>query len=284
MAYGKSVNLFLVNGKADSLIVATLSNWNATALKIPRIEVSNCGRSELQQPGVYFLICTDQNTGEKSVYIGESDNVRVRLLQHMQDYNSEKEKYYWNSAICFTGPMLNKTLVRYLEKRAFEIAKDVKRYEILTVQTFSNTVISEYDKAAMEEFLDNMKIVLGTLGCEALEPLDIQAGDDKNDIDRRFYVSVGNVMAEGKITAEGFVVLKGAKLNEKTSIKSLGKRMAGKRNEILSSKKVDNLTTTENIPFSSPSAAADFLMGYSVSGPATWKDKNGVPLKDRKDL
>lgn len=60
--------------------------------------------------------------------------------------------------------------------------------------------------------------------------------------------------------------------------------MAEKRNEILSSKKVENLTTTENIPFSSPSAAADFLMGYSVSGSATWKDKNGIPLKDRKDL
>lgn len=284
MAYGKSVNLFLVNGKADSLIVATLSNWNATALKIPRIEVSNCDRSELQQPGVYFLICTDQNTGEKSVYIGESDNVRVRLLQHMQDYSSEKEKYYWNSAICFTGPMLNKTLVRYLEKRAFEIAKAAKRYGILTIQTFSNTIISEYDKAAMEEFLDNMKIVLGALGCEALEPLDIQTVDAKTGSDRHFYVSVGNVTAEGEITADGFVVFKGAKLNEKTSIKSLGKHTAEKRNAILSSEKIDNFTTTEDMLFTSPSAAADFLMGYSVSGPATWKDKNGIPLKDRKDL
>lgn len=125
MAYGKSVNLFLVNGKADSLVVAMLSNWNATALRIPRIEVSDCNRSEFQQPGVYFLICTDQNTGEKSVYIGESDNVRARLMQPIQDYNSEKEKYYWNSAVCFTGPTLNKTLVRYLEKRAVEIAKEV---------------------------------------------------------------------------------------------------------------------------------------------------------------
>ena len=284
MAYGKSVNLFLVNGKADSLVVATLSNWNAAALRIPRIEVSGCGRPELQQPGVYFLICTDQNTGEKSVYIGESDNVRMRLLQHMNDYSSEKEKYYWSSAICFTGPMLNKTLVRYLEKRAVEIAKDVKRYSVLTIQTFANTVISEYDKAAMEEFLDNMKIILGTLGCEALEPLDIQPDGTPSDTDRHFYISVGNVAAEGEITADGFVVYKGATLNEKTSIKSLGKHAAEKRNAIIASDKVKDLATTENMLFTSPSAAAHFLMGYSVSGPATWKDKNGVPLKDRKDL
>lgn len=284
MVYGKSVNLFLVNGKADSLIVAMLSNWNATALRIPRIEVSGCNRAELQQPGVYFLICTDQNTGEKSVYIGESDSVRMRLLQHMNDYNSEKEKFYWNTAICFTGPTLNKTLVRYLEKRAFEIAKDAKRYSVLTMQTYANTVISEYDKAAMEEFLDNMKIILGTLGCEALEPLDIQSENTSTDNDRRFYISVGNVKAEGEVTADGFVVYKGATMNEKTSVKSLGKHAAEKRNAIIASDKVEALTTKENMLFTSPSAAAHFLMGYSVSGPATWKDKNGIPLKDRKDL
>ena len=59
MAYGKSVTLFLVNAKADSLVIATLMNWNATALRIPRIEVSDCKRDELLQPGVYFLICID---------------------------------------------------------------------------------------------------------------------------------------------------------------------------------------------------------------------------------
>ena len=39
MAYGKSVNLFLVNGKADSLVIAELKNWDAKAIRIPRIEV-----------------------------------------------------------------------------------------------------------------------------------------------------------------------------------------------------------------------------------------------------
>ena len=33
MAYGKSIELFLVNGTADSLIIAELSNWNGKALK-----------------------------------------------------------------------------------------------------------------------------------------------------------------------------------------------------------------------------------------------------------
>ncbi len=106
----------------------------------------------------------------------------------------------------------------------------------------------------------------------------------KEDINRRFRINVGNVNAEGEATADGFIVFKGATLNEKTSKRSLNKRAAERRESLIASDKVENLTTTEDILFSSPSAAADFLMGYSISGPATWKDKNGVSLKDREDI
>ena len=41
MTYGKSIELFLVNGTADSLIITESSNWNGKAIKIPRIEVSS---------------------------------------------------------------------------------------------------------------------------------------------------------------------------------------------------------------------------------------------------
>ena len=39
MSYGKSIELFLVNGSADSLITAELSNWNGKAIKIPTISI-----------------------------------------------------------------------------------------------------------------------------------------------------------------------------------------------------------------------------------------------------
>ncbi len=52
MAYGKAIELFLVNGLADSLIIAELSNWNGKAVKIPRIEVANCSRDDLKTPGI----------------------------------------------------------------------------------------------------------------------------------------------------------------------------------------------------------------------------------------
>ena len=90
MAYGKTIELFLVNGTADSLIIAELSNWNGKAIKIPRIEVSTCYREDITQAGVYFLFCKEDD-GSDSVYIGEAENIKERLVQHLRDYHLKKK-------------------------------------------------------------------------------------------------------------------------------------------------------------------------------------------------
>ncbi len=43
MAYGKSIELFLVNGTADSLITAELSNWNGKASDTVVGSTMKCG-------------------------------------------------------------------------------------------------------------------------------------------------------------------------------------------------------------------------------------------------
>ena len=135
MAYGKAIELFLVNGTADSLVTAELSNWNGKAIKIPRTEVEKCDRDDINGVGVYFLICQEDD-GTESVYIGEAENVLGRLIQHLRDYKADKEKYYWNTAVAFIGRDLNKALIRYLENRFVEIAKECGRYTILTKNTY----------------------------------------------------------------------------------------------------------------------------------------------------
>lgn len=279
MAYGKSIELFLVNGTADSLITAELSNWNGKAIKIPRIEVASCNRDDITQVGVYFLFCKEDD-GSDSVYIGEAENVKERLVQHLRDYQSEKEKYYWSTAVIFVGRDLNKALIRYLENRLVEIARSSKRYIVLTKNTYRNTVMKESQIAVMEEFVDNIKVLINALGYKVLEPF-VQANSPatKTD-DETFSLSTGSASASGKVTTEGFVVFTGARINEKTSTKSLSTGMQKMRQKILESGKVENLVTTEDILFSSSSAAADFILGYSVSGPQTWKAKDGRTLKD----
>ena len=279
--HGRSIELFLANGTADSIVTAELSNWNGKAIKIPRIEVNDCKREDIQEPGIYFLFCKDEDNDEDSVYIGEAENVKERLVQHLRDAAAEKEKYYWNTAVIFIGRDLNKALIRYLENRLVELAKSSNRFKVLTKNTYKNTVLKESQIAAMEEFLDNIKVLVNALGYKVLEPLrQVNSSGAKSDEDL-LYLKTGAVEAVGAVTSEGFVVLAGATINEKTSEKSLSKGMAKLRKKHFDSGHIDaNLKTTVDILFSSSSAAADFVTGYSVSGPATWKDKTGKTLKE----
>ena len=278
MTYGKVIELFLVNGTADSLITAELSNWNGMAVKIPRVELSSCNNDDITKPGVYFLFCKEDD-GSDSVYIGEAENVQERLKQHVRDYQSDKETYYWNTAVIFVGRDLNKAMIRYLENQFVQIARESKRYLVLTKNTYQNTVLKDSQKAVMEEFIDNVKTLINALGYKVLEPL-VQADLSSRKIDDEvLYITSGSVNARGMVTSEGFVVLSGTTVNE-TTAQSLSPGMLKLRKDLLDSTKVENLTTIEDILFSSSSAAADFVLGYSASGPRSWKAKNGRTLKE----
>lgn len=285
MAYGKSIELFLVNGSADSLITAELSNWNGKAIKIPRIEVASCNRDDITQAGVYFLFCKEDD-GSDSVYIGEAENVKERLVQHLRDYQSEKEKYYWTTAAIFIGRDLNKALIRYLENRFVEIARACKRYSVLTKNTYKNTVMKESQIAVMEEFVDNVKTLISALGYKVLEPLNkpvvvSNEGSDNAETEdlslhlERTIKGVGKVEADGVRTSEGFVVLQGSHIavEDDDTIPAVLKEQRRKVSV------VDGVLQ-EDVLFSSPSYAAMFVIGKSANGLTSWKDENGRSLKD----
>lgn len=278
MAYGKTIELFLPNGTADSLVTAELSNWNGKAIKIPRIEVTECKRNDIKGPGVYFLFCKEDDDSD-SVYIGESETVYDRLIQHIYDYSTEKEKYYWTTAVVFVGRDLNKAHIRYLEDRLVQIARESKRYKVLTKVTYGKTVLKESQVAAMEEFVDHIRILINTLGYKVLEPTAIVSSSG-NPVNDKLFLNQGACSATGVITSEGFVLFAGAVINEKVSEKSLSKGAVKLRKKHIDAGLVKEWKTTEDIIFSNSSAAADFVMGYSVSGPATWKNAAGVSLKE----
>ncbi|MDE5763485.1 MAG: GIY-YIG nuclease family protein [Ruminococcus sp.] len=285
MKYGKSIELFLVNGTADSIVTAELSNWNGKAIKIPRIEVAGCRREDITQTGVYFLFCKGDDVAD-SVYIGEAENVKERLVQHMCDYTSEKEKYYWSTAVIFVGRDLNKASIRYLENRFVEIARSLKRYFVLTKNTYRNTVMKESQIVAMEEFIENVKILLGALGFKVLEPLDKQ-DKSKNDISdkeqteeirlhlERTIKDVGKIEADGIRTSAGFVVLQGSHISpvDDDTIPTVLKEKRKKAS-------IESGILKEDVLLSSPSYAAMFVIGKSANGLTSWKTSDGRSLKD----
>lgn len=140
--------------------------------------------------------------------------------------------------------------------------------------------MKESERAVMEEFIDDIKVVINALGYKVLEPLLQRSTSDSSEDEELLNISIGAAKATGKTTTEGFVVLQGAVINEKISTKSVSTGIVKLREKWFEEGKIKNLVTTEDLLFSSSSAAADFVLGYSVSGPKTWKDKNGRSLKE----
>ena len=276
MAFGKAIELFLVNGTAESLITAELSNWNGKAIKIPRTEVLSCDRDDIKGVGVYFLICQEED-GTDSVYIGEAENVLDRLTQHLRDFQAGKEKYYWNTAIVFVGRDLNKALIRYLENRFVEIAKECGRYSILTKNTFKNTVLKEAQIASMEEFIDNVKILINTLGYKVLVPVPKATGDTVY-----LFCKGSGALAKGFISAGGFTVTRGSLVSEHIvpSFEARGKTYYNLRNTLIRDGVIENRTFARDYEFKAPSAASAVILGRTSNGYDDWKTADGTKLKD----
>lgn len=276
MAYGKTIELFLVNGTADSLITAELSNWNGKAIKIPRIEVASCSRDDVTGAGVYFLFCKEDD-GADSVYIGEAENVIDRLKQHLRDSQSGKETYYWNMAVIFVGNDLNKALIRYLEDCFVKLAKKCNRYRVLTKNTYSNTVLKESNIATMDEFIDNVKIIINTLGYKVLVP-----APEVTDETQYLYCNGSGASAKGFLSSSGLTVLKGSQVSNGTtpSLKTKGKSYFNLRKRLEEDGVIQEREFTQDYEFNAPSAASAVVLGHPSNGHVDWKTADGKKLKE----
>ena len=207
------------------------------------------------------------------VYYAEDDEI---IGKSVKEYLEQQ-----NCKITVFGSIadIRKALLNHLPTdRLVETVKDCKRYKILTKNTYANTVMKESDRAVMEELIDDIKVVINALGHKALEPF-LQKKNGNDSSDDLLYISTGATKAEGKTTTEGLVLLQGAVVNEKMNAKSVNAGIVKLREKCVEEEKIKDLVTTEDLLFSS-SSAADFVLGYSVSGPRTWKDKNGKSLKE----
>lgn len=273
--HGKTIELFLVNGRADSLITAELSNWNGKAIKIPRTEIECYNRDDIKSAGVYFLFCQTDDEND-SVYIGEAENILDRLKQHMLDYKNDKEAYYWNTAVLFIGNELTKAHIRYLEDRFVKEARNCGRYNVLTKNTYSKTFLKESQRECMEEFIDNVKIIINALGYKVLE----MAPKAQNNTSY-LYIKNDSVDAKGYLSSGGFTVCKGSKISAKVvdSMEKYVKSYYELRNKLILNEVIKNGEFTIDYEFSAPSAAADVILGCSTNGLTAWKNKDGEILK-----
>lgn len=271
---GRKITLYLIDGDANGRIMCELSNWSGKAYKIPRNLIKKSeDRNDLNNTGIYILFGKNEY-GNNVAYIGEAEIIKQRLLQHVG------QKEFWNEAIVFISKdnNLNKAHIKYLESRLFEIAKDTDRYILDNTTKPTKSNISEPDQAEMEEFIDNLRLLVNTLGHKVFDAI---VKEDSLGEEAIFEIKKTGKFAKGKPTNEGFVVFKGALLASKLGV--VNNSVVELRNKLISegaiSEKGNELRLNKDYVFSSPSLAAVIILGRSANGLLEWKC-NGKSLKE----
>lgn len=277
MSFGKTIRIFLIDGDSNGRMSCELSNWTGKAYKIPRIKVKDCtDRADLVNTGIYLLFGKDEG-GKDQVYIGEAESILKRINQHLT------QKDFWHETIVFVSKddNLNKAHIKYLENRLHEIARTASRYKIENSITPTQSSISEPDRAEMEEFIDNIKLLVNTLGHKVFEEKRDFKAKQKEVL---FYIKAARgADAQGEPSSDGFVVLKGSKA-ARTEVNSMVQSFSNLRQKLISERvmvdKGEYYEFPEDYIFSSPSTAAVVVMGRSANGLTEWKQKDGKTLRE----
>jgi hypothetical protein len=273
MTIGRTISIYLPDANPQSIKICDFLDSIVEAIYIPRAKLDSTSNiSELNQPGVYFLIGEKDEVGKPTVYIGESEVLSTRLNEH------NKKKDFWNLAICFVSEKnnLNKAHIKYLENHACEQAKLVNKCTLENNNTPTKSPLTNQDRDFTLRFFDELKIIITTLGYPIFE----QAKLTKSNL---YYCKSKDADAVGEYTEEGFMVNKGSKSNIK-EVTSIQKSVSVFRANLVEKSvlKENNgvYVFQENFTFSSPSTAAAVVLGRSANGWTEWKDKNGKTLDE----
>lgn len=290
MTYGKVISLFLVDGDPSARWICDLSNWTGVGFRIPRQMLSESkDLDRITSPGVYFLIGKTDDESKTAIYIGEAEDVHYRLVQHVNA--GEKEWQEWNDcvAFCSKDTSLNKAKIKYLENALFILASKSNRCEVINGNTPTRSSLSAKDEAETTEYLEMLKIVLGSMGYRFLQPFSPLIPKQKTmneypvkEDDAIFYCTYPKIGcdAKGMIVPEGILVLKGSRIRDGDAPSFRDKNYCKLKFELIKSGVIiDNVFTKDHL-FSSYSAASSVICGHNTNGRLSWVDKNNRTIAE----
>lgn len=276
--FGRTLKLYLVDGSPTGVITAELGNWSGRVLVASRSALPELiKREETEQTGVYLLTGPDpENPNRTLVYVGESDTVKRRLVAH--DRDEDKQFFTRICVIVSKDENLTKAHGRYLESRILTLIKEAARVRPVNSTEPEFHGLPEPEIADMEGFLVEIEVLLPVLGFDLLrgghgvEP----GGGNGAEIDPIFEYSQAGASARAREAGGEFVVLAGSTARVKEN-NTCPDRIRALRNQL-----VEDLALVEeaggelyrfarDVPFGSPSGAAQAVYGGSANGRKRWK-------------
>ncbi|MCK8491765.1 GIY-YIG nuclease family protein [Spirosoma sp. RP8] len=290
---GKSLRLYLVDGTPLGILTAEIMNWTGHVIMGPRTQLKELVlRPEMTRTGVYILSGPDpQISGKTLVYIGESDNVGRRLIQH----NKDEKKDFWEQACVITSKdqNLTKAHVRYLESRLIALSHDAGYTSIHNGTAPDYNYLPEADIADMNYFMSQLRLVLPVLGYEFLrykpQVLPVVKSEEKQNASETNYSLTSPIFiaksAKHDLTAQAeevgpdFIVLAGSEAQSRWigkddhTYKSLFDRLIDEGKLVVHTDKKKAIFQ-ESTAFKSPSAASAIVFGRASNGRVEWKVKD----------
>lgn len=283
MAHAQTIQIFLPSGDPQGIRVAEITTRIVRMVDVPRALLADFLRmSEAEQVGVYFLFGEDEDSGAAKVYIGQTGQLRQRLIQHNQT------REFWNRAlvaVSLTNSLTN-THVGYLEWLSIQQAHQAGRYVLDNGNAGGRPHTPAPLEADCTEIHATVRTLLATLGHPLFEPLArtelVQRADEV------FLCRASDADARGLYTEEGFVVLAGSSGRLATVPSFQGHGYQRVREQLLEQRVLviegERIRFARDHLFQSPSGAAACVTGRTANGWVEWKDAAGRTLGERKAM
>ncbi|MDT0295840.1 GIY-YIG nuclease family protein [Mesonia ostreae] len=288
---GKKLTVFMIDGTAYGPRLSEIGNWVGKAIYSPRASINKImNRSEFDNPGIYCLKGdpTDDAYDEK-IYIGEAENIKARLKQHLSDPNKDfKELIFFVSK----DELLTKTQIRYLESRLVQLAIEAKTAQIDNGNSPSLPTLHEADISDMEYFLEQIKLILPVMGFKFLisstaKQEKIENRETDNFVHETYFIRTNSFKASMKETDQGYIILKGSEAKKKLS-NSCTETYRNLRRKLLETNILvefdDKLIFAEDAVFNSPSAASNMVLGRNSNGFTEWISEKGKSFREVQEI
>ena len=287
---GKKLTVYMIDGTEYGPRFSEIGNWVGKAVYSPRATINKIiSRDEFDNPGIYCLKGdpTDEAFSER-IYIGEAENIRTRLKQHLSDPKKDfKELIFFISK----DELLTKTQIRYLESRLVQIAIKAKTAEIDNGNSPSLPTLHEADISDMEYFLEQMKLILPVMGFNFLISSTASTSINLKSTEeitthQTYKIKTKSFNATMQETDQGYIVLKDSEAKKELS-PSCTETYVKMRRKLLETQilieKGNELVFAEDAVFNSPSAASNMVLGRNSNGYTEWINSGGKTFKEIQD-
>lgn len=283
---GRKLLVYMIDGTEYGPRTVEIGNWVGKAVYSNRASVPKIlTRDEVGRPGVYVLKSSPVHFSfSERIYIGEAEKIESRLKQQLMDPKRDFEELVF---FISKDDFLTKAHVKYLECRLLQDAHLAKTAEIDNDNMPSLPVLHEAEISDLEYFLEQIKLILPIMGFKFLIPSSIQKITEPEAVSEipleLFFIKSKNISATMYQNEKGFVVTKGSQA-KKVMANGMSESYRALRQKLIDT---DLLALNGSVfvfandtIFSSPSSAANIVLGRHTPGPITWLNGDGKTLKE----